>query len=65
MLEGSPFCKRHNRAHKQLESAFGKWKSAYGGQLDKKAFLERVLQLPETGQKAKEVIQFLLEKESS
>jgi hypothetical protein len=38
--------------------------SAYGGQLDKKAFLERVLQLPETGQKAKEVIQFLLKKES-
>jgi hypothetical protein len=48
-----------------LESVFGKWKSAYGGQLDKKAFLERLLELPETGEKAKEVIQFLLEKESS
>jgi hypothetical protein len=30
-----------------------------------KAFLERVLQLPDTGQKVKEVIQFLLEKDSS
>jgi hypothetical protein len=64
-LEESRFCKRHHRAHEQLQSAFGKWKSAYGEQLDKKIFFERVLQLPDTGQKVKEVIQFLLEKEPS
>ena len=49
----------------QVETAFGKWKSAYGDQLDKNAFLERVLQLPETGLRAKEVIRFVLEKETS
>jgi hypothetical protein len=65
VLGRSRFCKRHDRAHEQLDSAFGKWKSAYGGQLDKKAFLERVLQFPDTGQKVKEVIHFLLEKEPS
>lgn len=65
MLEGSGFCKCHDRAHEQVESGFEKWNSAYGGQLDKKVFLERVLRLPDTGQKVKEVIQLLLEKESS
>ena len=49
----------------QVETAFGKWKTAYGDQLDKNAFLERILQLPETGLKAKEVIHFVLEKETS
>jgi len=49
----------------QLESAFGKWKTAYGGRLDEKIFFEQLLQLPETGQKVKEVIHFLQEKESS
>ena len=48
-----------------MESAFEKWKSAYGEQLDKKIFFERVLQLPDTGQKVTEVIRFLLEKEPS
>jgi hypothetical protein len=48
-----------------LKSAFWKWESAYGGQLDKKAFFERVLGLSDTGQKAREVIDFLLEKEPS
>ena len=46
-----------------MESAFAKWRSAYGGELDRKAFLERVLQAPEIGQKVREVIHFLLEKE--
>jgi hypothetical protein len=49
----------------QVETVFGKWKSAYGDQLDKNTFLERVLELPETGQKVKEVIRFVLEKETS
>lgn len=61
----SRFCKRHHQAHDQLESAFEKWKSAYGGQLGKKTFLERVLQMPDTGQKVQEVIHFLLEREAS
>jgi hypothetical protein len=65
MFEESGFCKQHHRAQMQVERAFGKWKSAYRDQLDKSAFLERVLGLPETGLKAKEVIRFFLEKETS
>jgi len=48
-----------------LELAFVKWRSAYGDQLDKKVFFDRVLGLAGTGQKAREVIQFLLEKDPS
>jgi hypothetical protein len=62
--ERSQFCKPHHQAHVQLESAFGKWQLAYGNEMSKRAFLERILQLPETGQKAREVASFLLEKDS-
>jgi hypothetical protein len=48
----------------QLEAAFGKWQLAYSGEVSKSAFLERLLQLPETGQRAREVAIFLLEKDS-
>jgi hypothetical protein len=65
VFEESRFCKQHDWAHMQVEMAFGKWKSAYGGQLDKNVFLERILQLPETGLKVKEVIRFVLEKQTS
>jgi hypothetical protein len=64
-LEDSTLCKDHYRAHEQLESAFGKWKSAYGEQLDRKIFFERLLKLPDTGRKVRDVIHFLLEKEPS
>ena len=48
----------------QLEAAFGKWQVAYSSEVTKRAFLERLLQLPETGQRAREVASFLLEKDS-
>jgi hypothetical protein len=48
-----------------LESAFNKWKTAYAGEIDKKAFLERVQQLSETGAKARDVAAFLLRKSLS
>ena len=59
--EESRFCKRHHLAQEELESAFAKWRSAYGGQLDREGFLERVLQARETGQKVREIICFLRE----
>ena len=65
VVEGSRFCKRHQEAHERLESAFAKWKSAYSGQLEKKAFLERLLQMSETGQKVREVIRLVLAEESA
>jgi len=64
-VEGSLFCRAHDRAQVQFESAFGKWQHAYGSQLEKRAFLERLLQLPETGRKSCEVARFLLEKGST
>ena len=63
-VEGSQFCKVHDRAYVQLEAAFGKWQVAYSSEVTKRAFLERLLQLPETGQRAREVASFLLEKDS-
>jgi len=43
-----------------LESAFIRWKLAYADEIDKKAFLERVQQLSETGAKARDLAAFLL-----
>jgi len=63
-VEGLQFCKAHHRAYVQLEAAFGKWQVAYTSEVTKRAFLERLLQLPETGQRAREVASFLLEKDS-
>ena len=59
--EGSQFCKLHHRARVQMESAFDKWQLAYSNQVSKRAFLERVLLLPGTGQRVREVIHFILE----
>jgi len=44
-----------------MESAFDKWQLAYSNQVSKRAFLERVLLLPGTGQRVREVIHFILE----
>jgi len=55
----------HHRAHLNLESAFNKWKTAYPDGIDKKAFLERVQQLSETGAKCRDVAAFLLRKSLS
>jgi len=60
----SQFCKRHHRAHLELQNAFHIWQVAYGNELTKKDFLERLLKLPETGQAAREVSSYLLEKGS-
>ena len=60
----SRFCKRHKEAADQLELAFEKWRLAYSGQLNRKTFLERLLQMSETGQKVREVIRLILAEES-
>jgi len=65
VVEASRFCKRHQKANERLELAFAKWKSAYSGQLEKTAFLERLLQMSETGQKVREVIRLVLVEESA
>ena len=64
VVEGSRFCKCHQKSCEQLELAFAKWKLAYSGQLEWIRFLERLLQLSETGQKVREVIRLVMEEES-
>ncbi len=59
-VENSQYCKLHHRGHLNLESAFIRWKLAYADEIDKKAFLERVQQLSETGAKARDLAAFLL-----
>lgn len=60
----SRFCKSHHRAHLALEAAFTKWQRAYGNELTRRIFFERLLQLPETGQKVREIIFFFLENDA-
>ena len=60
----SRFCKQHHRAHEGLQSAFDKWRLAYGNEMSWLVFLQRVIQLPETGRKALEVGKLLLETDS-
>lgn len=64
VVEESRFCKPHHRAHVSLESAFKRWQLACGNEMNRRSFLECVSQLPETGQKAREVASFLLEEDS-
>ncbi len=63
-IDGSRFCKHHHRAHGRLQSAFERWRLAYGNEMTWQAFLERVIRLPETGRKAQEVCRLLLETDS-
>ena len=63
--QNTQYCKIHHRAYLSLESAFKKWRLAYADEIEKKAFLERILQLAETGVKVREVAMFLLRKDLS
>jgi len=60
-IDDSRFCKQHHLAHERLQSAFDKWRLAHGNEMTWRAFLERVIQLPETGRKAQEVGKLFLE----
>ena len=59
------YCRLHHRALIALESAFHRWRLAYSDKIDRKAFLETILQLPKTGGKVREVATFLLRKDFS
>jgi len=64
-VEESEFCKSHYQARLRLESAFTKWRMGYGDEMNWRTFLERLLQLHETGQKVREVVSFLREKDEA
>jgi hypothetical protein len=52
------FCSNHLEAYAKVRDAYSLWYTAYGS-LTTEAFLKRLLALPETGDRAKEVAQFL------
>jgi hypothetical protein len=55
---GSDLCDLHLRAELSLEEAYGDWSRAHGGNLPYREFLERVLELSETGWAVKELIRW-------
>jgi len=52
------FCGKHSEAYRKVKDAYLLWYAAYGS-LTTKAFLKRLLALPETGDRAREIAQFL------
>ena len=58
---GTRFCSHHMLAEKNLSEKFEKWKHAYG-KLGWEDYLKRVQGLETTGEWAKEVAKYLLER---
>ena len=52
------FCGNHSKAYGKVKDAYSLWCAAYGS-LTTEAFLKRLLALPETGDLAREIAQFL------
>jgi len=54
----SSFCGKHSEAYGKVKDAYSLWYAAYDS-LTTEAFLKRLLALPETGDRSREVVQFL------
>ena len=52
------FCDSHSEAFRKVIDAYSLWLAAYGS-LTTEAFLKRLLALPETGDRSREIAQFL------
>ena len=52
------FCGNHSEAYRKVNDAYSVWYNAYGS-LTAEAFLRRLLALPETGDRTREIVQFL------
>jgi len=52
------FCASHSEAYRKVKDAYSLWYAAYG-RLTTDAFLKRLLSLPETGDRAREMALFL------
>ncbi len=57
------YCSAHGRAYVNLRQAFAKWATGYGT-LTIPEFLEHIGKRSETGEKTREIIQFLSENPS-
>ena len=54
------YCYSHNRALEGMRKAYGFWKNAYGD-LSVEEFLNRVIELPGSGLKTRQIAEYLLE----
>ena len=52
------FCDHHLEAYDRVKDAYSLWSAAYGS-LTSEAFLKRLLALPETGDRAREIAKFM------
>ena len=52
------YCKSHAEIMERVRAAFQQWKAAYGD-IEPDAFLSRILKLPETGDRVREMAGFL------
>jgi hypothetical protein len=56
--DGMDFCSLHDAAFTNLENAFTIWSTAFGG-LSKDDYFSKLVQLSETGESVKNVIQHI------
>jgi hypothetical protein len=52
-------CAHHSESYRKIKAAYSRWLSAYGS-LTIEDFLKRLVALPETGDRAREIAQFLI-----
>ena len=57
--DNTALCANHFQAHRMVKDAYSIWFVAYGN-LTIEDFLRRLVALPETGDHAKEIAQFLI-----
>jgi len=60
--QSSEFCGLHRSAFEKIESAYSAWNKGYGD-LTKQTYYDKLEGLNETGRAAKEIIQYLKNKE--
>jgi len=51
-------CANHSQVYRKIKDAYPFWSAAYGN-LTTEGFLKRLIALPETGDRAREMAQFL------
>jgi len=62
MLE-SQFCMLHTEAMKNLEGEYERWCKAFGEEISKREYFERLLNLDETGAAVKSVIVYVRQRQ--
>ena len=53
------FCTNHSKAYHIVEDAYALWSNAFDG-MKNEDYLKRIVALPETGDRAREIAQFLI-----